>query len=253
MEPDGTTSWPLLGALLDLLYPPTCGLCSVRLHPIEQTICDPCRQAMLTEYIWRCRHCGASGTDDPPRRGEKCPYCPDPGDLYRGVLAAVDYHDASGRCVHRFKYHRRMEMGELMGRVMVARLTEPLRVLGDRACWIVPVPLHWGRRWQRGFNQSQLLAHRLAESLVWPMHPEVLRRIKATRRQVTLPKERRPDNVRGAFRASLPADMECQGILLVDDVVTTGSTIAECARVLIAAGAPQVWAASFARARRTND
>jgi ComF family protein len=116
--------------------------------------------------------------------------------------------------------------------------------------WIVPVPLHWRRRRWRGFNQAEILARHLSESTRIPLKPNALRRVRATRMQVRLPAHRRAENVRGAFALRPGSYSSLPGIILVDDVVTGGHTVLECARVLRAGGAPEVWVAAFARAGR---
>lgn len=235
-------------ALVDLIYPPSCGLCAVRLHPFEQTVCEDCRGSMLARDSWRCPRCGATGRGEPPSPGIPCPECPDEGAAYRGVLSATRYGvPAARRCVQLFKYDRRLEMGSVMADIMVARLAEPLLALEDRIEWIVPVPLHWRRRAFRGFNQSLLLARRLSQAMEAPLKPEVLRRIRHTQMQSRLPGDKRAENVDGAFAVPRRHHGRLPGILLVDDVVTGAHTAAECARVLAEAGAPQIWVASFAR------
>jgi ComF family protein len=234
-------------SFVDLLYPPTCALCQARLTIDEQTLCDPCRREVLTEDTWRCERCGATGSGERPRDGAPCRWCPPAGSAWRGVLAATRYHTAGAECVHRFKYDRRMEVGRAMADLMVARLAEPLLALEERIKWVVPVPLHWTRRTVRGFNQSRVLAERLSQAIDLPLI-EALRRTRRTKMQTRVPKEKRAENVRGAFALSFGVDRPVPGVLLVDDVVTTGHTIQECARVLLAGGAPQVWVAAFARA-----
>lgn len=235
----------LLGGFLDLLYPPTCPLCLERLNAFEQTVCDPCRAGLLREDTWRCARCGATGVGEAPARGKPCRMCPPPEARHRGVLAAAPYRGQAPRVIHLFKYNRRLEMGALMSDLMVARLAEPLLALDGRIGWIVPVPLHWSRLAWRGFNQSQALAERLSQAVGWPVE-NALRRVRRTRMQTRIPKDRREKNVAGAFAYAGPETPP--GVLLVDDVVTTGHTIAECARVLALAGAPEVWVACFARA-----
>jgi ComF family protein len=241
----------LFHGFVDLLYPPSCALCTVRLVPFESELCDSCRLNVLPTPEWRCRLCGATGRGPSPDRGP-CRYCPPPGAAWRGVLAATDYGPEAARCVHLFKYDRRLEIGTMMGRMMVARLAEPLRVLGDRIAWVVPVPLHWGRRAGRGFNQADLLGRALADATGLEFVPGALRRVRATRRQVRVPVHRRAENVRGAFRVARRPVSGLPGVLLVDDIVTSGHTVAECARVLRAAGSPEVWIACFARAGTTE-
>jgi ComF family protein len=135
-----------------------------------------------------------------------------------------------------------------MGRLMVDRLSEPLGALGRRIDVIAPVPLHWFRRLRRGFNQSARLAAILGLAAGTAVDPWLMRRVRYTRPQALLPHDRRAQNVQGAFGLRRGASVRGMGILLVDDVVTTGHTIDECARVLRRAGAREVWVASFARA-----
>jgi len=233
---------------VDLVYPPSCALCSARLHVAEDKICDPCRIEMLTEWAWRCPLCGATGEGIPPRGGLPCPLCPEPGDPFHGRLAAIHYGPRSAQCVHLFKYGRRQDMGDLIADIMIARLAEPILSLEERVSWVVPVPLHWTRRTSRGFNQSERLAAVLAKAVGLSYRRDVLRRIRRTKMQVRLPRGQREENVAGAFVVRPGAGASLPGILLVDDVITTGSTVRECARVLSEAGAEQVWIATFAQA-----
>jgi ComF family protein len=106
---------------------------------------------------------------------------------------------------------------------------------------IVPVPLHWTRLFGRGFNQSRLLCQGLPPSLV---RPAVLRRVRATKPQSSLSAEERLLTLNGAFRAQ--EAMAGKDVLLVDDVVTSGTTANECAKVLRAAGAKSVSLLAFA-------
>ncbi len=232
-------------AALDLLFPETCPLCGIRLTVAEQTICDPCRASVATEDEWRCARCGATGSGPSPRKGAMCRFCPAPEDHYQGALAATRYAGRAADCVKRFKYNRRLEMGRMMADLLVARVAEPARALEDRVGWIVPVPLHWTRRSTRGFNQSQILAERLGIALGLPVIP-ALTRDRRTRMQTRIPHEQRAANVKDAFGFSSEYKSP-PGVLLVDDVVTTGNTVNECARVLREAGAPQVWVVCFAR------
>ena len=108
---------------------------------------------------------------------------------------------------------------------------------------IVPVPLHWTRKWSRGFNQSLILARSVSKSTDLPLF-SVLRRVKRTKDQTHLSREERLANVRGAFRVT--KDVDGKKLLLLDDVTTTGATLEECRRVLAEAGAAQVSAAVVA-------
>ena len=115
---------------------------------------------------------------------------------------------------------------------------------------IVPTPLHWRRRWQRGFNQSELLAREIARRWNAPV-VKAVRRKKATPPQAGLTSAQRRDNVRGAFEPSAPKKrLEGMRVLLVDDVLTTGATASACARALKRAGAAHVSLLALARRDR---
>src|SRR5262249_17359780 len=111
---------------------------------------------------------------------------------------------------------------------------------------VVPVPLHWRRHWQRGFNQSQLLARALARRLNVPCI-EALRPVRHTPIQPSLSPTARRENMRNAFRAARTAGIDGKSVALVDDVMTTGSTVHEASRALRSAGAAFIAVAVVAR------
>lgn len=120
---------------------------------------------------------------------------------------------------------------------------------------VVPVPLHASKRRQRGFNQAELIA----QSAFKPMHDKriqlatnVLQRVKPTVSQIGLTKNQRQENIRGAFKVAHLSKVSGRSVLLVDDVMTTGTTAAECARVLRRAGAAKVWVATVARTLKNS-
>jgi len=121
--------------------------------------------------------------------------------------------------------------------------------LDDRFDAVVPMPLHWRRRFQRGFNQAAALANGVARRRRIPLLNAV-RRIRATRSQTGLTNARRRENVRGAFRAGRGRPLEGLRILLVDDVMTTGATGSACAAALKRAGAKSVTLLTLARVDR---
>lgn len=236
------------GAAVDFLYPPVCPLCFDRLQPGDHTVCHACRAALALRPDWRCNRCGGAGLGEGPQAGRRCRLCPPEGALWRGALSVSAYHDRAARCVQLFKYNRRLEIGELMARLMNQHLAEPLALLHGRIDCVAPVPLHWFRRLLRGFNQSDLLARELARAYRFEYDPRLLRRTRFTRRQALVPREHRAANVKGAFRLRRYRDVRDAGVLLVDDVVTSGETVNECAKALLDAGAREIWVASFARA-----
>ena len=133
---------------------------------------------------------------------------------------------------------------------MLAEAIRPLLSQGEKLL-VIPVPLHRGKRGQRGFNQSELLAHAAVRKLKSKPRPELdtrsLVRTRATMSQAGLTQHQRRANMRGAFRVARPAKIADRDIILVDDIFTTGTTVTECARVLLRAGARKVMVATVAR------
>ena len=154
-----------------------------------------------------------------------------------GVQAGLFYNDAAARLIHAFKYAGAKYLAESLG----AFLPTP-----PDADWIIPVPLHPFRRRQRGYNQSQLLAQRLSRETGIPMQTKTLTRIRNTPSQAQRTHVERPGNVRDAFLAG--RGLQGSHILLVDDVITTGSTLDACALALRMAGAAGVWAVTVCTA-----
>jgi ComF family protein len=148
--------------------------------------------------------------------------------------------------VHQFKYagqrHLRHPLAGWLGETL-----NDARLRGRHFDLIVPVPLHSTRQRERGFNQATLLAELLAKSIAVPLRP-VLERIRYTTTQTAYDRAERMENLHGAFRLRKNRDVRDLRVLLIDDVLTTGSTLSECARVLKAAGAISVHAATAARA-----
>jgi ComF family protein len=156
------------------------------------------------------------------------------------VCAAFRYQGRAAQAVKRLKFDRVTSLAAPIAKEMllaVRRLGIEPPDLGDA---IVPVPIHWTRRCERGFNQAELIARPLAPEL---FRPRLLRRVRRTRPQVGLTREERRLNLVGAFRALGPAPAR---VLLVDDVLTSGGTAIECAKALRAAGAREVSALLFA-------
>ena len=137
-----------------------------------------------------------------------------------------------------------------LGRDILKRAQQSgwLPELGDGVDGVVPGPLHPRRERERGYNQALLLASALCKLTGWPLRARVLRRTRYTSQQTRLSANQRRDNVRGAF-APAGENLEGQHLLLVDDVMTTGATVSECAKVLKKSGASRVSVLTLARAR----
>lgn len=164
-----------------------------------------------------------------------------PGSLQR-VWTYGPYRGALRGLIHLLKFDGMQPLGDVLGE-RAASCAE----LAEEADLIVPVPLHWTRRWKRGFNQSGLIARVVSRRHGVRCEPRALRRRKRTRPQAGLSGAQRRESLRGTIEARRSC-VEGKRVLLVDDVVTTGATIEVCARALRKVGARRVTALAAARA-----
>ena len=165
----------------------------------------------------------------------------------RGFDAVYSYGSYEGtlrQLVHLFKYGGVRPLAGTFGRLMAQAL--PRETSFDV---IVPMPLHWFKQWQRGFNQSNDLAREIGRKWNVPVR-SVIHRKKATRPQAGLTNAKRRENMQGAFRMMRGKPLAGMRVLLIDDVVTTGATASACARVLKRAGAAHVALLALARTDR---
>ncbi|TVS12950.1 MAG: ComF family protein [Wenzhouxiangella sp.] len=213
-----------------VLFPPVCMVCGQDGRP-EIDCCSGC-EADLPMLAGQCARCGLEMEHDVALCGRCAMALP----AFQGTWPGFSYQGVIERLITRFKFHGDLAAGRLLADLLARRLVE----LGaPRPDLMVPVPLHVRRRLQRGFNQSALICRDLSAwfgRLPWS---DSLRRHRATAQQSDLPADQRTGNVRGAFGLDrLPPGV--RHVALVDDVMTTGSTLNECARVLLQAGVERV-------------
>jgi len=146
------------------------------------------------------------------------------------------------KVIHHFKYRRKTRLANLLGRAM-AGIVRADHILSG-ADIITPIPLHWWKRTRRGYNQSVILSRMISTETGIRLE-YLLRRIRNTRTQTRLSAEERRENVRNAFALS-DVCVQSKKILLIDDVLTTGATVNECARVLKEQGAAAVYSCAAA-------
>lgn len=232
-----------LSAALAIVYPPGCVACQAAVGQAK-ALCPSCWSSI--GFIER-PYCERLGT----------PFAVDlgPGLLSPAAIAdppvfararAVCRFDGVAReLVHRLKYGDRTELALTLGRMMA----QAGRELLPDADLVVPVPLHRTRLWSRRFNQAAALAMVIARQERLPFAATALARVKRTRQQVGLTRPQRAENLQGAFRVleAMRPRIEGRRILLVDDVLTTGSTVNAAARALLRAGAREVDVLTFAR------
>ncbi len=225
----------LLGALL----PPTCLLCAGPAGP-GLDLCAGCH-AELPRTRFPCPRCALPLPQ--PQAG--CGACLSQPPPWQRCVAPLLYRPPASQLLATFKYRGRLPGGQLL----TTLLLDELRRTGTDAELIVPVPLHWRRRWVRGFNQAELIADRLGAALAIPVAMRALRRTRATAPQQSLDAKTRARNLRGAFALQRP--VAGLRVALVDDVVTTGATAAALSRLLLNAGATAVELWALARTPAT--
>jgi ComF family protein len=232
----------------DLLLPPHCPCCDRQLfgENSDGRLCADCLTRLGPQHWHGCRRCGAEVPPSglPP---ERCPLCRNTPLKFDAAVPLGSYHTGLSDVVLRMKRPAHHALSIAMGRLLICRRREQL--LEHRADLVVPIPMFWTRRLGRGVNSPDLLARCLAESLEIPIRRDILVRRRNTLPQANLPPSRRFDNVRDAFRVRRPAPAQNARILLVDDVLTTGATSSEAAKVLKQAGAAYVVVAVIARAQ----
>ncbi|MCC6418403.1 MAG: ComF family protein [Gemmataceae bacterium] len=229
-----------------LLYPNACRACTAALAPDAGAFCPACRGALLADTAWACPRCAAT-VGPYAHVADGCPACRDEHFAFDRALRLGVYAGLVRDVVLRLKHYSGEPLAEAVGDLWAAHAAAALRAL--RADVVVPVPLHWRRRWRRGYNQSEALGRRLAVALGVPCRPRWLRRVRATKTQHYLDTvSDRQANVRNAFAVRAGADVRGKTVLLVEDVMRTCSTVHEAARPLHAAGAARVAVAALARA-----
>jgi ComF family protein len=234
-----------LAATLDLLFPPLCHVCR-RFIPEagEIHICPDCREMMPPIVSPLCTVCGIPFTG--AGHDHVCGSCSISSFRFDAARAAFAYEGASRDLIHSFKYRNKTHLRRPLALLTIERLAEFIDL--RQPDLIMPVPLHRKKLSSRGFNQAVLIGEIFSQRLRIPLDRRNLSRVRWTEPQVNLAADERRTNVKGAFAIKEPGLVNGRRVLLVDDVLTTGSTADECARVLKSAGAAAVTVVTVARA-----
>jgi ComF family protein len=180
----------------------------------------------------------------------RCGLCQRLHPPYERAVAYGSYDGGLRDLIHLLKYQNVRPAAAILGRMLAETITGLGAILPAGEITVVPVPLHARKRTQRGFNQSELIAHAALKQLNpvrFQISVSVLIRRRETESQIGLTRHQRRENLRGAFKVADPTQILKRNVLLVDDVFTTGTTVSECANVLRRAGANRVYVATVAR------
>jgi ComF family protein len=233
-------------AVLDGVLPPRCLACGAVVGEPD-ALCGPCWAAMTFFAPPWCAMCGVP-FEHPMGEDAVCAACARQRPSWDRARAALRYDKHSRRLVLALKHGDRTHLARALGGWMRRAGAEIL----DGADLIAPVPLHWTRLFARRFNQAGLLAHAIHAAGGSPVAPDWLIRRRRTPTQGRLGPAARTRNVRGAFGVRRGRSVKGKRVVIIDDVLTTGATAEECARVLRRAGAEWVGVLTLARSVRAG-
>ncbi len=243
--------------LLDLLYPPRCFFCGSLLFERDNDKKGSMFKGDITIGGWEGLLCRRCAVELPwlarccPRcafplkeESELCGYCRSLKFVFDECVALGSYRGEIRQALHRFKYHGKKSQARPWGLLLAAKLSALVWL--SSVDFLVSVPLSRQRLLKRGYNQVALLSAVVGKELHLPVR-EVLERVRDTQSQTGLNRKQRSENIKGAFRCRERLQEGCH-VLLLDDILTSGATVEEAARVLKTAGAGKVSVAVLARA-----
>ena len=235
---------------LDYIFPRYCSICGKFLSVNSEYLylCENCvdRFSFLEKNI--CSICGNILPQEISSNLSICPQCQKCPPVFLSARSAVFFDPSSKKIIYEFKYHQ----GDFLGRdiAKLALRSDEFKKLITKAA-LVPVPLHWRRKFFRGYNQSEVFANELCKLNIHSKVLPLLTRIRYTKPQVSLAAEQRQNNVNHAFKfnkkyTSLDRNLK---VVIIDDVFTTGSTLSQCAMALKENGFKNIHVATFARTK----
>ena len=209
---------------VDLLFPPKCPICQ-KLVGLGETICPDCARALPLAS-------GARGTHK--------------GDFFEGCYTPFFYEEPLRRSFLRYKFNGQQHYARIYGKWMADCLVAQQQTEFDLVTW---VPLSRLRRWRRGYDQAELLASQVASHLSLPLICTLRKANRKPLSRLEGSRAIRSARILGAYSLAKGADVAGKRLLLVDDIVTSGATLNECARILKTAGAAEIRCVALARKR----
>lgn len=229
---------------LDIVYPRVCAGCGGVPEGRGMHLCWDCLSDAVFVRDPFCSRCG-DPVDGAVHHDFNCSWCRRTRPSFDLARSAIRFRGSMKQVMHAFKYERACHLAGDLGGLLAGCVRA--HYAGVPFDGVAYVPLHPRKGRERSYNQARLLAVSAARKLGVPVEHRCLRRVRATTTQTRLSAEERKANVRGAFQAISPEWLDGRRILLVDDVMTTGATVNECAKVLMASGACSVHVVTVAR------
>jgi ComF family protein len=231
--------------LVEVSRLPVCRECLDAIRPLEDGLCAICGERIFSPHAFR-------GSDAP-----RCGLCRRIEPLFARAVAYGSYEDELRELIHLLKYDGVRPAAEVLGTTLAQAIGKFEAELPAEPLMLIPVPLDRAKLRYRGFNQAELIARAAVKASSrgdrLRVSAGILARKRETASQIGLTSHQRRENLRGAFEVTQPHAIKGREILLVDDVLTTGATVSECARVLRRAGATRVWVATVARTLKISE
>ena len=232
----------LLETLSSLVFPVLCEICGQALNPNPPSgICEKCAASIKKIAAPHCHGCGRTLIGQTLR----CADCQNESYSYDSVFACASYEGPMRELIHAYKFKHRKYLKHFFIRMAEEFIRSNIRCTHLEITLPVPIGAH--RSLERGFNQSELISMAIARNLNLRHSSGNLVRTKSETAQSLLTKNDRKINVKGAFSVKRPELLKSKNLLLIDDILTTGQTASECARILKEAGASSVTVLAMAR------
>ncbi len=226
--------------ILNMVYPRRCALCHEIVMPKGQLVCPSCYTKTEVIREPKCKCCGKELI------AEEQEYCFDcskrENTWFEQGVALWHYSDTMRTSIAKFKYHARREYADFYAQEFVKEYADYMGML--ELDGIIPIPVHWTRYIQRGYNQAEVLAERIGRKIGVPVYSDILLRKKKTIAQKQLDDHQRAHNLEGAFTISkkyINSNNMLNRVMIIDDIYTTGSTINACAKTLKKTGVKSVY------------
>lgn len=239
----------MIKRLLDIIYPPRCALCLSSPQPAGKVSIELCRdcQSDLQLITAACFQCGIPLNHT--QADQLCGECLKKKPAYDQVVSVYHYRQPLIWLIQQMKFHKKTRianlLSQLLSRYIQRRITDKTLSIPDA---IIPVPLHHKRQHQRHFNQAEELAKVISKNLQCPIDSQYIERYLISQQQSGLDAKQRKKNVKGIFRVKNKKQNKYQHIAIVDDVMSTGSTLNEVARILKKSGIMKIDVWVLARA-----